>query len=70
MFYGLAMFDREELATQLATYHHFHAARADRLQRAGRRDEAMAAYARALELCQNAAEWRFLQRRLTEVTAP
>ncbi|HEX5502278.1 MAG TPA: DUF6596 domain-containing protein [Thermomicrobiales bacterium] len=62
---GLALLDRPALAAPLAAYHHYHAARADLLRRAGRREEALAAYARALELCQNTAERRFLQRRLT-----
>jgi len=66
---GLALLDRPALAAALATYQHYHAARADLLRRSGQREGAMAAYARALELCQNAAERRFLQRRLTEVAA-
>jgi RNA polymerase sigma-70 factor, ECF subfamily len=66
---GLALLARPALATPLAEYQHFHAARADLLRRAGRYEEAVAAYARALELCLNMAERRFLQRRLTEVMA-
>jgi RNA polymerase sigma-70 factor, ECF subfamily len=66
---GLALLARPALATPLAEYQHFHAARADLLRRAGRHEEAVAAYARALELCLNMAERRFLQRRLTEVMA-
>ncbi len=67
---GLALLDRPELCAPLASYHHFHAARADLLRRRGRRDEAAASYVRALEICQNAAERRFLQRRLAEMAAP
>ncbi len=67
---GLALLDRRDLSTPLAGYQHYHAARADLLRRSGRRDEAAAAYARALELCQNLAEQRFLQRRLAETMAP
>jgi RNA polymerase sigma-70 factor (ECF subfamily) len=67
---GLALLDRPALAGSLATYQHFHAARADLLRRQGRRDEAVTAYARALELCQNMAERRFLQRRLAEMATP
>ncbi|HVA91250.1 MAG TPA: RNA polymerase sigma factor [Chloroflexota bacterium] len=67
---GLALLDRPELAGELAGYHHFHAARADLLRRSGQRDGAVTAYTRALELCQNAAERRFLQRRLAELAAP
>ncbi len=66
---GLALLDHPTLAATLATYQHYHAARADLLRRSGQREGAMAAYVRALELCQNAAERRFLQRRLTEVAA-
>jgi len=66
---GLALLDHPALAAALATYQHYHAARADLLRRSGQREGAMAAYVRALELCQNAAERRFLQRRLTEVAA-
>ena len=67
---GLVLLNRPELAGELAAYHHFHAARADLLRRSGQRDEAVAAYTRALELCQNAVERRFLQRRLVELAAP
>jgi len=67
--HGLALLDRPELAAALDTYHHFHAAWADLLRRAGRCDEATTAYVRALALCQNRAEQRFLQRRLTEMAA-
>ncbi len=66
---GLALLDHPALDAALATYQHYHAARADLLRRSGQREGAMAAYVRALELCQNAAERRFLQRRLTEVAA-
>jgi RNA polymerase sigma-70 factor (ECF subfamily) len=48
-------------------YHLFHATRADLLRRLGRRDEAAAAYGRALALAANAAERSFLKRRLAEV---
>jgi len=67
---GLALLDRPDLAAALAAYYHYHAARADLLRRSGRRAEATAAYARALEFCQNAVERRFLQRRLAEMAAP
>jgi RNA polymerase sigma-70 factor, ECF subfamily len=59
---GLARIDA--LAPALERYHYFHAARADLLHRLGARDEAAAAYARALDLAGNAAERDFLQRRL------
>jgi RNA polymerase sigma-70 factor (ECF subfamily) len=66
---GLALLDRPELTRELTDYHHFHAARADLMRRCGDRDGAAAAYVRALELCRNAAERRFLQQRLTEISA-
>jgi RNA polymerase sigma-70 factor (ECF subfamily) len=67
--HGLILLDRPELAAALADYHHYHAARADLLRRSRRHDAAISAYVRALDLCQNAAERRFLQRRLADVAA-
>ena len=64
---GLMVLDQLHLAGALDAYHWFHAARADLLRRAGYVPEAQAAYARALELCANAAERRFLARRLSEL---
>ena len=49
-------------------YHLLHAARADLYRRLERRDEAAAAYRRALELTTNEAEARYLERRLAEVS--
>ncbi len=43
-------------------YQPYHAARADLLARAGRTDEALAAYTRAIELTSNPAEREFLER--------
>jgi RNA polymerase sigma-70 factor (ECF subfamily) len=51
----------------LDTYYLQHAVRADLLRRLGRADEARAAYGRALELADNAAERAFLQRRRDEL---
>jgi RNA polymerase sigma-70 factor, ECF subfamily len=51
----------------LDRYHLLHAARADLLSRLERRDEARAAYQRALELTSNPAERAFLERRLDEL---
>ncbi|WP_254275007.1 RNA polymerase sigma factor [Halomonas sp. 3H] len=51
----------------LADFHLFHAARADLLRRAGRRDEARPAYRRALALCSQGPERRYLERRLAEL---
>jgi RNA polymerase sigma-70 factor (ECF subfamily) len=64
---GLALLDRLHIGESLGSYLPYHAARADLLRRAGRRDEAAASYARALELCQNSIERRFLQRCLSEL---
>jgi RNA polymerase sigma-70 factor (ECF subfamily) len=50
-------------------YQHLHSARGDLLRRAGRRDEAAAAYARALELATNPVERAFLERQLSELRA-
>jgi RNA polymerase sigma-70 factor, ECF subfamily len=57
----------DELSAPLAGYHLWHATRADLLRRLGRRDEAAAAYQKALELTQNEAERLFLRRRLKEL---
>ena len=62
---GLALV--EPLESSLAHYHLFHAARADLLRRLERRDDAIAAYRRALELTENPAERAFLQHRLDEL---
>jgi RNA polymerase sigma-70 factor (ECF subfamily) len=53
------------LLTHLYLYHLFHSAKADLLRRAGRTDDAVEAYRRALDLTTNDAERRFLERRLT-----
>jgi len=50
----------------LAAYPYLHAARADLLRRLGRDAEAAVAYRRALDLTGNAAERRFLERRLAQ----
>ncbi len=49
-------------AEALADYQPYHAARADLLARVGRDDEALGAYDRAIELSDNLAERRFLER--------
>jgi RNA polymerase sigma-70 factor (ECF subfamily) len=63
---GLALLDALE---GLDGYSYLPAARADLLRRLGRAEEAAAAYRDALALTENAAERRFLARRLEEVTA-
>jgi RNA polymerase sigma-70 factor (ECF subfamily) len=62
---GLARLEEIE---GLHGYHLFHAARADLLRRLERRDDAAAAYRRALELTTNASEARFLESRLAEMS--
>jgi RNA polymerase sigma-70 factor (ECF subfamily) len=59
--------DGPELAEQLAGYQPYWSARADLLRRAARRDEAIKAYERALELATNPVERRFLERQLAEL---
>jgi RNA polymerase sigma-70 factor (ECF subfamily) len=63
---GLPLVDA--LAEPLASYHLFHAARADLLRRGGAAADAGAAYTRAIELATNPAERRFLERRLRDAT--
>ncbi len=66
---GLALLDNPALADDLRDYHHYYAARADLLRRARRPAEAAAAYQRALALCHNQVERRYLERRLGELDA-
>ncbi len=54
----------------LGDYHLFHATRADLLRRLGRREEAAAAYRRALEGVSLDAERGYLRRRLAECVEP
>jgi RNA polymerase sigma-70 factor (ECF subfamily) len=61
---GLEQIEELGRAGMLGDYLYFHAARADLLRRLGRAGEARQAYQRALELASNAAERRFLERRL------
>jgi RNA polymerase sigma-70 factor, ECF subfamily len=62
---GLALVD--DLGGELGDYHLLHAARADLLRQLDRRDEAEAAYRRALALAPSPSESRFLARRLAEL---
>lgn len=64
---GLACIDAIAETGALDGYPYLHAARADLLRRLGRHDAARAAYEAALTLTANAAERRFLRRRLTEL---
>ncbi|MFD4872886.1 RNA polymerase sigma factor [Streptomyces sp. NPDC058420] len=63
---GLELVAGLERSGELADYHLRPATRADLLRRSGRTAEAALAYERALELVENAAERRFLERRLAE----
>ncbi|MEV6999776.1 RNA polymerase sigma factor [Streptomyces sp. NPDC093982] len=63
---GLALVEELEEEGDLAGYHLLPATRADLLRRSGRTDEAAQAYRSALELVENDAERRFLERRLAE----
>ncbi|QIY61111.1 MULTISPECIES: RNA polymerase sigma factor [unclassified Streptomyces] len=63
---GLALVAELERTGELDGYHLLAATRADLLRRTGRTAEAAEAYARALELVENEAERRFLERRLAE----
>jgi RNA polymerase sigma-70 factor (ECF subfamily) len=67
---GLARIEAIAAGGALETYPYLHAARADLLRRLGRFEDARAAYERALGLTANAAERRFLRRRLAEVGGP
>jgi RNA polymerase sigma-70 factor, ECF subfamily len=65
---GLALLERLDLES----YQYFHSTRAELLRRLDRRDEARAAFERALELARAEPERRFLRGRIQEVggTAP
>ena len=60
---GLAIAD----GLELGDYRYLHSTRAELLRRLGREGEAAAAYRRALELADDEAERRFLERRLAEL---
>lgn len=64
---GLAQVDAILERGELQDYHLAHAARADLCRRLERREEARAAYARALELVRQEPERRFLEQRLREL---
>lgn len=63
---GLALMDAILIRGDLANYHAAHLARADVLRRLGQTAEARVAYQRALDLAQQAAERRFIERRLSK----
>jgi RNA polymerase sigma-70 factor (ECF subfamily) len=64
---ALAILDRLHDGGDLDGYLFLHSARADLFRRVGRREEALAAYRRALELAGQEPERRFLQRRIDEL---
>jgi RNA polymerase sigma-70 factor (ECF subfamily) len=61
---GLALIDAILDRGELTEYYLAHSARADLCRRLGRREDAVAAYRRALELTRQEPERRFLERRL------
>jgi RNA polymerase sigma-70 factor (ECF subfamily) len=61
---GLALIEAILERGELAEYHFAHSARADLCRRLGRREEAIAAYERALALAKQEPERRFLEGRL------
>jgi RNA polymerase sigma-70 factor (ECF subfamily) len=65
--YGLALLERLAGEGTLDHYYLFHAAQADLLRRAGWRQAARDAYARALALTENEVERAFLRGRLAEL---
>lgn len=67
---GLALLETLRRAGQLGDYQPLHAAQADLLWRAGRVDEARAAYARALALAGNDVEGRSIGKRLEGLGPP
>ncbi|PSJ47501.1 RNA polymerase subunit sigma-24 [Zobellella endophytica] len=64
---GLALLDELGGHKAIQGYHLYHAARADLYRRAGQHAAARAAYRRALDLCRQQPERRFLARRLREL---
>ena len=66
---GLLLVDALLARGELRDYHLAHSARADLCRRLGRTQEARASYQRAIDLARQAAERRFLQRRLDELPA-
>ncbi|WP_445399390.1 RNA polymerase sigma factor [Zobellella sp. An-6] len=64
---GLGLLDELGGHKAIQGYHLYHAARADLYRRAGEHTAARAAYRRALDLCRQQPERRFLARRLREL---
>ncbi len=66
---GLRIINELEAGGELDRYHLLHATRADLLRRGGHLPDAAGAYRRAIPLCSNPVERRFLERRLAQVEA-
>jgi RNA polymerase sigma-70 factor (ECF subfamily) len=66
---GLDLMDQLECDDALHGYYLLPAARADLLRRLGRTEESRAAYGQALDLVTTEAERRYLERRLSQVSA-
>jgi RNA polymerase sigma-70 factor, ECF subfamily len=64
---GLEQIQQLGASGELDSYYLYHAARADLLRRLNRKEEARAAYDRALRLTANAVERRYLRRRIAEI---
>jgi RNA polymerase sigma-70 factor (ECF subfamily) len=65
---GLQMIQQIAASGDLDSYYLYHAARADLLRRIRRKEEALAAYERALSFSANAVERRYLRRRMAELS--
>jgi RNA polymerase sigma-70 factor (ECF subfamily) len=65
---GLSLMDELGRSGALDQYHLYHAARADLLRRMNRRDEALAAYEKAIALTSNKVEVDYLRRRVAELS--
>lgn len=65
---GLDLIDALLSSGELTEYHLSHAARADMLRRLGKREDAAAAYEKALTLTRQEPERRFLEKRLREIS--
>ena len=64
---ALAIVDELSADPRLERHHLLHSTRAELLRRLGERDQALAAYRRALDLDQNTTERRFVERRIEEL---
>jgi RNA polymerase sigma-70 factor (ECF subfamily) len=67
--FGLALIDRPAVAGALEEYRWLHTTRGELLRRLGLREEAQAAYTRALQLSENSAERAFVSQQLATIQA-